>query len=213
MLLYEVLREFVDVDGKPKVVGQLIEVEESRAGKLITSGFVVPAPLVLADSLLKIINDKIGADTNLWNGHRTVLGYSNSTYKHIHNPSYVYPDDCTLVDAVTSATENTFGDFVELVPENGIPVSFDIHWANIQNISANGTYIVELHQVSNADLQVSEKYLGSFSVSRQSNFTRSFQVYTQIPVVHANTRIGVRAKKSGSGAGTISFNTSYHDYE
>ena len=163
---------------------------------------------------LKNLYDKLGKNTDLWgNGGNNVLGYSNATYKHIHNPSYVYPSDCTLVDVTTSATENTFGDFVELVPENGITVAFDIHWANIQNISDNGTYIIEMHEVSNADLQVSEKYLGSFSVSRQNNFTRSFQVYTQIPVVAANKRIGARAKKSGAGAGTISFNTSYHDYE
>ena len=160
----------------------------------------------------KII-EKLGDNDAFWSiGSKSVLSYANSAYKHIHNPSYVYPSDCTLVNAVTSADANTFGNFAGLVPASGITVSFDIHWANIQNISANGTYIVEFHEVSNADLQVSETFLGSFSVSRQDNFTRSFQVYTQIPVVAANKRVGVRAKKSGAGAGTISLNISYHDY-
>jgi len=160
------------------------------------------------------IDTKIGENTQFWaNSTKTVLGYSNSTYKHIHNPSYVYPNDCSLVAALTSATANTFGNFAELIPANGITVSFDIHWLNIQDVSANGTYILELHEVSNDDLQVSEKYLGSLSVSRQDNFTRSTQIYMQIPVVAANKRIGVRAKKSGAGAGTISFNVMYHDYE
>ena len=157
--------------------------------------------------------DLIGEETQLWGSpSKTVLGYSNSAYKHIHNPSYVYPADCTLVSAVTSATANTFGVFAQLVAAGGITVAFDIHWANVQDINQDGTYIIELHEVSNADLQVSEKFLGSFSVSRQSAFTRSFQVYTQIPVVDANKRIGVRAKKGSSTAGTISFNVSYHDY-
>jgi len=164
------------------------------------------------DALRQIVND-IGNATQLWgNASKTVLGYSNATYKHIHNPSYVFPANCTLVSAVTSAVENTFGEFAQLVATGGITVAFDIHWANVQDIDENGTYIIEIHQVSNANLQVSEKYLGSFSVSRQNNFTRSFQVYTQIPVVEANKRIGVRAKKSGVGAGTITFNVSYHDY-
>ena len=213
MDLYEVIKAFTDIDGEVKAIGRIIEVADNRVDKLIGGGYIVPIPRVIVESLLNTINGKLGIDTDIWNGGRTVLGYTNATYKHIHNPSYVYPNDCTLVSAITSATANTFGDFVELVPENGITVPFDIHWANIQDISASGTYIVELHEVSNADLQVSEKYLGSFSISRQDNFTRSFSKYTQIPVVHANTRIGVRAKKSGAGAGTISFNTEYHDYE
>jgi hypothetical protein len=160
-----------------------------------------------------LISSKLGENTSFWgNSSKTVLAYSNSTYKHIHNPSYVYPDDCSLVTAVTSATANTFGEFAQLVGVGGIPVNFDIHWANIQNITANGTYIVELHEVSEADLQVSEKYLGAFSVSRQDNFTRSFQVYTQVPVIQANKRIGVRVKKGDAGAGNVVFNVMYHDY-
>jgi hypothetical protein len=166
----------------------------------------------LQDDVKEIKDDKLGNDTDFWNGHRTVLGYSNAAYKHIHNPSYVYPDDCTLKSAVSSATANTFGDFVELVGEGDIDTAFDIHWANIQNISANGTYIVEFHEVSNDDLQVSEKYLGGFSISRQDNFTRSFQVYTQVPVIGANKRVGARVKKGDAGAGTVSFNIEYHDY-
>ena len=161
---------------------------------------------------LKDLYNRLGQSTDIWNGGGSILGYSNSTYKHIHNPSYVYPTNCSLVTPTTSATANTFGAFVELVPQNGITVAFDIHWANIQDISGNGTFIVELHEVSNADLQVSEKYLGAFTVSRQSTFTRSFQVYTQIPVVAANKRVGARVKQSTASAESVSFNVVYHDY-
>ena len=228
MKLFEVIKEFIDIDNQVKTVGMIITVANNRVSKLISQGYIVPLPSIIAESFLKQIrdigiqilaetnetNDKLGENTDFWGGStKTALAYSNSAYKHIHNPSYVYPDDCTLVNAITSATVDIFGEFAELVPENGIPVNFDIHWANIQDINANGTYIVEIHEVSNADLQVSEKYLGGFSVSRQNNFTRSFQVYTQIPVVHANTRIGIRAKKGDAGAGTVSLNVSYHDYE
>ena len=241
--MYIVAKQFRDVDGQVKVEGQIIEIESFRAPKLISQGYIVPVSKETIQSLLQIINsttkgndskldnldvnllavagvvtdtnsNKLGDNDQLWgNASKTVLGYSNATYKHIHNPSYVFPADCSLVSPVSSATADTFGDFVELVPENGITVAFDIHWANIQDISGNGTFIVELHEVSNADLQVSEKFLGSFSVSRQSAFTRSFQVYTQIPVVPANKRIGTRVKNSNASAETISFNVMYHDYE
>ena len=213
MDLFEVIKAFEDIDGEIKAIGRIIEVSNNRVDKLVSGGYIVPIPRIIAESLLKLINGKLGSDTDFWNGHRSILGYNNSAYKHIHNPSYVYPNDCTLVDAVTSATENTFGDFAELIPANGITESFDIHWANIASISANGTYVVEMHEVSNDDLQESIRYLGSFSISRLDNFSRSFSKYTQIPVVEENKRIGVRAKKRGAGAGTISFNVEYHDYE
>ena len=170
---------------------------------------------IFTDSIkyIKDIINSIGENTDLWgNGDNNILGYSNAAYKHIHNPSYIHPNDCTLVSPETSANANTFGDFVELVGTGVITVAFDIHWANIQNITGNGTFIVELHEVSDTDLQVSEKYLGGFSVSRQNNFTRSFQVYTQIPVVAANKRVGVRTKQNNASAESISFNVSYHDY-
>jgi hypothetical protein len=213
MNLYEVIKAFTDIDGEIKTVGMIIEVASNRVDKLISQGYVIPVPRETIDSLLKTINGKLGENTQLW-GHetKTVLGYNNAAYKHIHNPSYVWPDDCTLVSAVSSATADTFGDFVELIGEGDIDRAFDIHWANIENITENGVYIVELHEVSNADLQVSEKYLGLFSVSRRDNFTRSFTKYTQIPVVSSNKRIGARVKKSGAGAGTVVFNVEFHDY-
>jgi hypothetical protein len=188
---------------------ELLVVDEN--GNFYQTG--VKVDLVKIEENVEEINSKLGESTDFWNGHKTVLGYSNSSYKHIHNSSYTYPDDCSLIDAVSSATANTFGNFAELIPANTVDVSFDIHWINVQGISANGTYILELHEVSADDLQVSEGFLGSISVSRQDNFTRSFQVYMQVPVIHANSRIGARVKKSGAGAGTVSFNVMYHDYE
>ena len=161
---------------------------------------------------LKDLYNRLGKPTDIWNFSNTLLGYSNVTYKHIHNSTYVYPANCTLVSPTTSATANTFGAFVELVPTNGITVAFDIHWANIADIGGNGDFIVEFHEVSNADLQVSEKYLGALPVSRQSTFTRSFHVYIQIPVVAANKRVGVRVKQSNAAADSVSFNVVYHDY-
>ena len=165
---------------------------------------------------LKYIKDiitSIGNNTDLWgNGGNNILGYSNATYKHIHNPSYVHPADCSLVSPTTSATANTFGDFVELFATNEINVGFDVHWANIADISGNGTFIVEFHQVSDDDLQVSEGYLGAFSVIRNTNFTRSFAKYSQIPVVGANKRVGVRVKQNNASAQSVSFNVEYHDY-
>ncbi len=158
--------------------------------------------------------DKVGEDDQRWGGsEKTLLGYANAAYQHIHMPGYIWPYDCSVVNAVTSATANTFGDFVELVPAGGIVAPYDCHWVTVTNISAEGVYLVEFYVVSDDDLQAPEIYLTAFSVSRVSNFDRSAQVNVQMPAIGGGLRIGARAKKSGAGAGTVSFNIHYHEYE
>ena len=154
---------------------------------------------------------KLGDSTQLWGGStKTVLGYNNAIYKHIHNPSYILPNDCTTIDVTSSATANTFGDFVEIVSETDRAIDF--HWANIVEVTELGVYIIELHEVDATDLQVSEKYLGSISVSRLDIFTKASQVSVQVPVMPTGKRIACRVKRGTAGAGTVKFNLTYHDY-
>ena len=156
----------------------------------------------------------IGDADDLWGApDKTLLAYSNAAFQHIHMPGYVWPNDCTVVTATTSATANTFGDFVELVPVDGIIAPFDCHWVTVTAMSDTETYIVEFHVVDDTDLQTSVKYLTAFTATRLDNFTRSWQIDVQMPAIGGGHRIGTRAKKSGAGAGTIAFNIHYHEYE
>lgn len=45
MTKVQVLRQFADIDGKVKAVGQIIKVDAIRKTKLIENGFVVPIPV------------------------------------------------------------------------------------------------------------------------------------------------------------------------
>ena len=158
-------------------------------------------------------SDKLGVATDLWGvPDKTVLAYANAAYQHIHMPGYIWPNDCTLVSCLTSATENTFGDFVQLVPKNGIVAPYDCHWVTVSDITANGVYIVEFHLVSD-DPMVTQGYLTAFSAARVSAFSRSTQVSVQMPAIAGGRRVAAKAKKSGAGEGTIRFNIHYHEYE
>jgi hypothetical protein len=161
--------------------------------------------------LSNAINDKIGDTTDSYFHNKTLIGFQNTYYKHIHNPNKVYPDNCTTIDVVTSATANTFGNMVQAVPANTITVPFDSHWATVADISANGNYIVELWTVDGNLAPVG--FLGEFFCGRIDNWTRASECKYQIPPIPANTRVGARAKKSGAGAGTVKFVLQYHDYE
>lgn len=212
MRLYEVIKAFIDIDGEIKTIGQIITVADNREDKLISGGYIIPIPSLIAESFLKQINDKLGINTDLWKEPtKSVLSYCNATYKHIHNPGYCLPADGTVTTVTSSATAGVFGDFVDVVGANVIEVAFDIHWLTITDTSANGVYVIELHRLDGAGASV--ELLCQVPTSRTDNFTRVGEAFTQIPVQPPNSRIGARVLKSTSGAGSVSFIAHYHDYE
>lgn len=162
---------------------------------------------------IKYIRDiitSLGSSTQFWGGDNTVLGYANATYKHIHNAGLCYPNNGTVIQVTTGATEFEFGSFVDAIPINTIDRAFDLHWCCVANISAVGNYILQFHSLdSNGD---SLGILGEVACHRTDNFSRVGPSYLQIPVQSANARIGVRALKGSNGAGTVSFVLTYHDY-
>ena len=158
-----------------------------------------------------LIDSKLGTATDIWNGSKTLLGYNNVTYKHIHNTGRVYPSDGTVKTATSSATVSTFGAMIEVVPANAIDVAFDTHWLSITDISAIGVYILELHIVDES--LVSTKLLTQVAITRSDNFSKVGETFCQMNVMPPNSRIGARILKGTGGAGSISFVIHYHDYE
>ncbi len=160
-------------------------------------------------ALWQIVKD-LGKSTDLWTFHQTLLGYSNSSYKHIHNPGYCTPSDGTAKSVTSSATAGTFGNYVDVVTAGQINRAFDIHWLSVTDMDT-GLYIIELHRLDGAG--ASEELLCQVPASRTDNFSRVGEVYTQIPVQPADARIGARCLRSTAGAGTVQFVAHYHDYQ
>ncbi len=154
----------------------------------------------------------IGDADELWGvPDKTLLAYSNATYKHIHNPSRIIPDDCTTIDVVTAAGANAFGNFVEIIAATTTPIDF--HWANIVEVGAVGVYIIEFAIIDGAAPPAEVTYLGVISVSRLDNFTKASQMTVQIPVIPSGVRVGARVKSLGGGGATVRFSLIYHDYD
>jgi len=162
---------------------------------------------------MKLINgsDRIGNESQLWKaGSKTLLAYSNATYKHIHNSSYVIPANCTAFRATTHATANTFGDFIELIASTS--VALDFHWISIVNTEATANHILEFHIIDGAG--ASGQYLGAVSFTRTGAQVRSCQLYTQCPVIPAGVRVGAHVKNNkDASADWVDFTLTYHDYQ
>jgi hypothetical protein len=167
-------------------------------------------PSVIEDT--EDIQLKIGNNTQIWaNSTKTILAYNNTTYKHIHNPAYVYPANAADKSVTSGAGAWELGSLTELIPANTIDVSFDIHWLNVSNMSAVGTYYIELHLVD-GDLN-STKYLGAVKVTSSAAQDKADNAFIQIPVIPANSRVGIRVADSTTSSRTISLSVHYHDYE
>lgn len=152
-----------------------------------------------------------GRETDNWTHDQTLLGYSNQSYKHVHNPGYITPDDGSVIQVTSSATAGAFGAFVDVIAANQIDRAFDIHWLSITDISGLGVYVIELHRLDGTG--ASEELLSQIPATRTNNFVRGGEVTTQIPVQPPNARVGARMLRDNTGAETIDFIAHYHDYE
>ena len=153
------------------------------------------------------VNNKIGETTDDASD-KSVLGYNNSIYQHIHKPAKCYP---TLANGITiagSATAWTLGNFVEVVPVNAIAVMYDIHWINFESASANDVYELVLY----SGLVGAEIEIGRIRTFRQSVTSGANNVPIQIPALMPNTRISAKLASS-SGGDNVTISVFYHEYD
>ena len=163
--------------------------------------------LGVIDDKIDVVDGKIGEDTDFWNGERTLLGYSNTSYQHVHQPALCFPSLENGITINTSTTTWELGAFTELIPTNAIDDAFDIHWINFENASATGVY--ELHLYAGEFGQEIE--IARIRTSREGAQTGTTNVPVQIPVQHANTRISAKLASNGSNR-NVTVSVFYHGY-
>lgn len=159
-------------------------------------------------TFIKAILAKLGNVTDIWVSHKTVLGYTNVSYQHVHNPAYCYPTLANGVQVNTDANVWVLGNYTELIPTNTITKNFDIHWIQFENASANGVY--ELHLFRGEIGQ--EVFIGQVRTTRDSNQSGTSSVPIQVPVIPANSRISARVASNG-GNRNVTLSVYYHDYD
>ena len=153
------------------------------------------------------INIKCVATTD-FASNKSLLGYQNTLYQHVHQPAKVYP---TLAAGVTATADNaawTLGAKAEISPVNTINTSFDIHWINVEAASANDTYEIVLYK-GGAGAEVE---IGRVRTYKTSTISGANSVPIQIPAQDANARISAAIASSSGGGDTLTLSLMYHIY-
>ncbi len=155
-------------------------------------------------------NDTVRDDVgNRDDGHSTstLRGESHAAEDHFHSPSKVYP---TLADGVTVTAQNTdwgvAGALVEIVPANAITTDFDIHYVNIEDVSASRVYELILYQGA-SDVEV-----GRIRFTKSAGLDPVLDRRIQTGVIPANARIRARLTSGGAVADTVDITLQYHAY-
>ena len=154
------------------------------------------------------LDGKLGITTQ-FASDKTLLGYQNSLYQHVHQQSRVYP---TLADGIVvtgGAGAWQLGNFAEIIPENTIADAYDIHFVRFESASVNDVYEFVLYKGAlGAEVEV-----GRVRTTRDSATSGITDVPIQIPAQPANTRISAKVASKTGGGDTVTVSVMYHTYE
>ena len=172
------------------------------------------ADLVTVDGKVDVVDTNVdGIVTNVgtstqFASNKTLLGYNNSFYQHIHSPGKCYP---TLASGVTITGHNTawtLGNKTEVIPADTITNAFDLHFVNIEAASATDAYEIVVYGGTVGN----EVEIGRVRAHKNSVQSGANNVPIQVAPQAANTRISVAIASSSGGGGTLTVSFFYHEY-
>jgi hypothetical protein len=137
----------------------------------------------------------------------TLAGRTHSIEEHMHTPSKCYP---TLADAPVVIAEaadwGIGGALVEIIPASTITSKFDIHFVNIESVSAARSYELILYQGA-SDVEV-----GRIRFTKSAGLDPVLDRAIQTPIIPANARVRARLASAGAVADAVSVTLHYHEY-
>ena len=141
-------------------------------------------------------------------GADTILEHLNTSYYHIHGLPFVYPDHAdTILLTAGGGAWNLTGNIIEVIPANTLNVeSFDLHWINIADISANGEVQVDIYKGSIGN----EVRIGA--TRSQRNAVQSRENANRIQVAQQVTGERISCRLSDSTAGSLDCRVSFEGH-
>lgn len=161
------------------------------------------------DSQIGNLNDYVHVPFT--NNINSILALLNTNYYHFHGRTFVYPQLANAVNLQAGAGAwGIGGSITEIIPENALNVAaFDLHWINIQNISATAEYLIVLYS---GELG-SEEIIGGVKFwSGAIPILNQITKYIQIPQQVVNTRISAKLYSSDVGTPTCQISLEGHYY-
>lgn len=140
----------------------------------------------------------------------TVISYLKAFYYHAHGENFVYPQDGTFFKTITTdATAYTHGAKLEVIPADAIDRPFDLHWIEVEDVSAVGDYEVKLW-IGGTD---AETEIGAYRFGRSTVHSRDSSKAILVAPIPAGTRVCVSLACSDAGAKTCKVALEGHKYD
>lgn len=127
--------------------------------------------------------------------------------EHFHSASKVYPTGAAGVGVTSASGAWTLGSFAEIVPVDTISGDFDIHWVNIEGVSADGIYEIVLYAAT------TEIGRMRFTATDIANATFLAERKMQTEIQLKNTQIQAKVMTDNGGQqDTVTISLHYHTY-
>lgn len=155
-----------------------------------------------------VMSDVIGNKTDTHDGD-SVVGRSKLVEEHLHNKVFLYPDlasSITLTKAAGAWAAHPTP--TEIIPVNTITEDFDLHFLNVNAISANGEYSIKLYTGAGG----AEVLLGTYGAARNAVQSQEGSRNILTDVILANTRISAAITSENAAADTLNIKVEGHTY-
>jgi len=177
---------------------------ESDAKGAWAAHSVPTADAVTSDTMAQTIGNK--NDTH----SRTSLYAKNHTLlEHNHSAAKVYP---TMADGVLITSSDVdwtgLGDFAEIIPKDTITSDFDLHFVNVEAVSATAIYELVLYSSdASAETEVARV---RFPKTTNQDGPQSVPVQTRL--MSGSSQIKAKLASNNAAADTATVSLFYHEY-
>lgn len=135
----------------------------------------------------------------------SIYGRVEALFEHVHSASYCYPTLAVGVNIPGGVGAWQLGAITEVVPAATILSDFDIHFINIEVLSANDVYELVLYYGA------ADTYAGRCRFTRVAVLESANGVPMMTPIIPASSRIRAQLA-SASGGDNVTISVSYHVY-
>jgi len=175
------------------------------SGNIVGGFFAVPA----ADGVDNINSRDVIGNRDDTHSTTTLTGYLHTLKEHAQGSVQCYPTQASPV--TLSATASAWGDFTditEIVPVSTINSNeFDIHWAVISGITANGDYELKLFK------DAGNTEIAHVAFTRNAQHSQEGYIRITTALLDAETRISGSLSSSNAAADAANVKLIYQRYD
>ena len=172
---------------------------------------VVDATKVVVDAIKVVVDlTKAVVGTNA-DGHsvNTISGKVKQLLEHTHAVGEVTPELANPILLTKAAGAwAAYPTPTEIIAAGAITDDFDLHWAVISALSANGDYTLQLYQGA----ALSETVIATIAVTRNAVQSQEGAIPVITPLIAGSTRISAALSSGNAAQDTAEIKVMYHRY-